>query len=316
MEKKQITEDQIIGKIDSSFDSVEKLRSEGLERGKLFHSVKNSALEKEHGRLSEKLGAEHPRVKKMATRIQYNKGLFKDLDVEIEKAKIKVPPFDKNSWMVHGRVLSKDRKGISGLTVGLYDEKGNWMKNLGYGCTDKRGYFSIIHTPKEGAEPEAAEPMKLFLYISDKNYKILYKDKEPVYVKIGQVVYREIYLTEDGICSAPEPGKDDTMITADTWVIKGRVTDEKGEPAAGLTVSPSDKGHLFDDKLKTTVTDKDGNFMLSYKTRNLRDLIEAKSDIYLNILDKEGKTLYTSKKAIRCEPGRIESFDIKIKRKK
>lgn len=237
MERKQITGEEIIGEIDVSFDSVEKLRGEGLERIKLFHSVKNMALEKEHKRLSEKFGPEHPRVKKMATRIKYNQGLFKGLDVEIEKTKIHVPPLKANSWMVHGRILDKDKKGISGLTMSLYDEKENWMKKLGYGCTDNHGYFSIIYTLKEGTESEALESilrrlvylfglkketesdamesMKLFLYISDKNYKILYKDKEPIYVKIGQVVYREIYLSEDEICSAPEPGKGDTMITAD-----------------------------------------------------------------------------------------------------
>lgn len=314
MEKREFTGEEIIGKIDASFDSVEKLRSEGLERVKLFHATKNRALEKEHERLSEKLGVEHPRVKRMDARIKFNQNLFKDLNVEIEKTKIRVPTLKANSWMVHGRVLDSHKKGIGGLTMGLYDENGNWIKKLGYGCTDKYGYFSIVYTLKEGAEPEVTESMKLFLYVSDKNYKILHKDGEPIYLKIGKIDYREIYLTGEEVCSAPEPGKDDTMITADTWVIKGRVADEKGEAFGGLTVSPFDKNHLFDNKLKTTVTGKDGYFMLSYKAKTLRDLIEERSDIYLNILDKEGKKLYTSKKAVKCEAGCIESFDIKIKR--
>jgi hypothetical protein len=314
MERKKITEEEIFGKIDASFDNVDKLRGEGLERVKLFHSVKNRALEKEHKRLSDKLGDNHPRVKKITARIKYNQGLFKDLDIEIEKAKIDVPSFDKNSWMVHGRVLDKDRNGISGLTVSLYDEGGNWIRKLGYGCTDEHGYFSIVYTSKESTEPEVTESTKLFLYVSDKNYRILYKDNEPLYIKIGKIDYREIYLSGEEVCSAPEPGKDDTMINAGTWVLKGRVTDESGQGISGLTVSPYDKELRFVNKLGTTVTDKDGYFMLSYETKNLRDLIEAKPDIYLNILGKEGKTLYTSRKAVRYEAGRIENFGIKIKK--
>jgi hypothetical protein len=210
MEKKQFTEEEILGKIDASFDKVENLRREGLERIKLFHSVKNKALKKEKERLSAKLGADHLRVKRVAARLQYNQGLFKDLNVEIEKAKIRVPSFDKDSWMVHGRVLDKDKKGVSGLTVGLFDEKGNWVKKLGYGCTDKRGYFYIIY-PKNGEEKkegkEVPESMELFLYVSNKDYKILYKNSEPLFVKIGQVDYREIYLTDEEVCPTPEPVK-------------------------------------------------------------------------------------------------------------
>ncbi|MGQ3685432.1 MAG: carboxypeptidase-like regulatory domain-containing protein [Candidatus Loosdrechtia sp.] len=314
MERKKITEEEIFGKIDASFDNADKLRGEGLERVKLFHSVKNRALEKEYKRLSEKLGDGHPRVKMLSARITYNQGLFKDLDVEIERAMVKVPSFDKNSWMVHGRVLDMNRKGISGLTVSLYDERGNRVKEPGYGCTDKQGYFSIVYTPKERDKSEVTESMKLFLYVSDKNYRIVYKDSEPLSVRIGQIDYREISLSGEDVCSAPEPGKDDTITDDDTWILKGRVTDENGRGIGGLTIRPFDKELRFANQLGATVTDKDGYFMLSYKTENLRDLIEVRPDIYLNVLDKEGKALYTSKKAVRYEAGRIEEFDIKIKR--
>jgi hypothetical protein len=235
MKRKQITEEEVIDKIDTSFDSMEKLRSEGLERIKLLHSIKNKALEKEQERLSTKLGAEHPRVKKMATRMQYSQGLFKDIDVEIEKAKIKFPSFDKNSWMVHGRVLDKDKNGIGGLTVGLYDEKGNCIKRLGYGCTDKQGYFSIIYRLKEGAESEVTESMKLFLYTSDRNYRILYKDNEPLYLSIGQIDYREIYLSEGEICPPPESEKREVP------PLKGEIGEIKLEDIEGIGTKSADK---------------------------------------------------------------------------
>ncbi len=314
MTQQRLTKKEIIEKINDSFDSIENLRSGGLERIKLFHAVKNKALEKEKKRLSAKLGSDHPRVKRVAARLQYNQGLFKDLNVEIERAKITVPSADKDSWMLHGRVLEKDKKGVPGLTVGLYDENGNWIRELGYGCTDKLGYFSIIYTLKGKTKREVPETMKLFLYVSDKNCKILYKDAEPLFVNFGQIDYREIYLTDEEICQPPEPGEDVAPAEPDIWIVKGRVTDEEGRGISGLTVSIYDKDLLFDDRLGTTLTDEAGNFMASYKSEEFRDLFEACPDIYLKVLDQDGKKLYSSRKKVRCEAGRIESFNIKIKR--
>ncbi len=316
MEQKTFSEEKMIGEIDASFDSVEKLRREGLEKVKLFHSVKNRALEREHTRLSDKLGADHPRVKKITARIQYNQSLFQDLDVEIEKANISVPSVDENNWMVHGRVLDRDRKGISGLTVGLFDEQGNWIRPLGYGCTNKRGYFSIIYPQKGKEHTDISESVKLFLYVSDNSYNILYKDSEPLYLRIGGVDYREIYLPEEDICTAPEPGSDDTMFQPETWVVKGRVTDESGRRGiGGVTVSLYDQDLLFDDRLGTTVTDEDGHFTMIYNTEDFRDFIEAKPDLYLKVLDKEGEELYASGKPVRYEAGHVEAFNIKIKKR-
>ncbi len=312
--EKRIPFSDVSKAIEEGLAGADQLRAVGLEGLHKVRRAKASGLKREQERLTKKLGPEHPRVVKQAHKIEVNQVVTRNLGVEIERAKTEVPSVDENTWVLHGFVRDKHSKGVPNLTVGLYDERGNWIRELGYGCTDNRGYFSIVYTLKEGTEPKVLETMALFLYVSDKNYKILYKDSEPLYLKIGLIDYREIYLSEEEICSAPEPGKDDTLIAADTWVVKGRVTDESGQGVSGLTVSPYDKDHLFDDKLGTTVTDNDGHFMMSYKTEDFRDLIKARPDIYLKVIDKEGKTLYTSKKAVKYEAGRIESFDIKIKR--
>ncbi|MCP4401365.1 MAG: hypothetical protein GY801_29205 [bacterium] len=53
--------------------------------------------------------------------------------------------------------------------------------------------------------------------------------------------------------------------------------------------------------------------MFTYRAEDFRDLIEAKPDLYLKVLDKKGKELYTSGKPVRYEAERIEVFNIKIK---
>lgn len=205
MERRELPEEEIKKKVEFSISSVENLRRQGLGRIKTLHTIKNEALEKERMRLAKKLGEDHPRVKKISARIKYNQGFFRDLNVESERADVDVPAFDRDSWTVHGRVLDKKRKGVHGLTVGLFDEKGNWIRRMGYGCTDKRGYFSITYRSEGEPRKEISGEMKVFLYVSDKSHKILYKDREALYFKIGEVNYREVYLPEEEICTPPIP---------------------------------------------------------------------------------------------------------------
>ena len=48
MEKRRISNDEFIGRLAASFDTLENLRAEGLDQSKLFHTVKTKALEREH----------------------------------------------------------------------------------------------------------------------------------------------------------------------------------------------------------------------------------------------------------------------------
>ncbi len=313
--EKRIPFSDISKALEEGLAGADQLRAVGLEGLHRVRRVKDSSLKREQEHLTKKLGPKHPRVVRLVHKKEVNQVLARNLTVEIDRAKTGVPSVDETTWVLHGFVRDKRSKGVPNLTMGLYDERGNWIRQLGYGCTDKRGYFSIIYHQKEEAQPEIPASMKLFLYVSNKEHKILYKDPDPLYLRVGEIVYREIYLTgEEDICTPPKPGEDDTKPAPDVWVIKGRVTDESGRGIGRLTVSLYDKDHLFDAKLGTTVADEDGHFMVSYKAKDFRDLIEANPDIYLKVSDKEGKKLYSSRKAVKFEAGRVEEFDIRIKR--
>jgi hypothetical protein len=96
------------------------------------------------------------------------------------------------------------------------------------------------------------------------------------------------------------------------WAVRGRVTDEAGKGLGGLTVSLYDKDLLFDDRLGQTETDADGNYSFNYHTEDFRDLVERKPDIYLKVIDREGRTLYTSKRKIKYEAGRVEIVNAQV----
>ena len=62
-------------KIDDAFKSLDEQRSEGLKALKDLQAKKNSALQAEHERLKKKYGSDHPRVKRIATRLAFNESV-------------------------------------------------------------------------------------------------------------------------------------------------------------------------------------------------------------------------------------------------
>ncbi len=307
------TTEKIPVKLNFAFDQMDILRREGLEDLKTFHLVKRKALEKERTRLTEKFGPDHQRVKDFEAKIQYNRDMMKDLDVVITEANIEVGAVDADTWKIHGRVFDSNRKGISDLTLGLYNEKGKWLKSMGFGCTDSRGYFFIDYSPKAEKMKPAASTEKLFLYVLNKDRQVLYKDSDSLFVTPGKIDYRAICLADESqVCTPPEPDKQEPAPPPATWVVKGRVVDKEGKGMAGLTVSLFDKDLLFDDYLGTRKTNDNGDFDFIYRREGFKDLFEKIPGIYLKVLDKDGKMLYTSKKPVKATPGEVKVFNIQI----
>ncbi len=314
MNKNQFTEDELIQKIDSSYEETDKVKLEGLQRLDLISQVKGASLQREQERLTAKYGPEHPRVKSIEARQSFNAGFVQDVKAEVDNASVKIPDFDKNSWLLHGRVLDEDLKGVKDLTICLFDENDNWIRELGFASTDVRGYFSLTYKGAEGSESQIPESQPLILAVSDQESNILYKDDEPLFLKIGQIDYREIVLTEESRVRTPP--KNGGSTPEDTWTVGGNVIGENsGRALGGLTVSLYDKELKFDEWLGDTLTDNKGDFSFSYREKDYADLFKANPDIFLKVMDKAGKVLYNTRKAIQIEAGKERVFKIKIKGK-
>ncbi len=314
MEKKQISDDDFIGKLDASLNMLDTLRAEELERSKLFQTVKNRALRREQSRLTAKLGQDHPRVQQMASRLAYREKMLVDLQEEAAKAQIQVPAFAADQWLVHGVVLDKNRQGKSGLTVAIFDAKGKWRQDFGYACTDARGYFAIIHTPKAAAQAEAKALPLYYLYVLDQDQRILLKDATPLPLEPGYIYYRRLLLADGaGVCQAPPTDyAEGTTAPPDLWIVRGRVVDESGNGLDGLTVTIYDEDLFFDDRLGSVKTMNGGYYELRYRTEDFRDLIEARPDLYVQVIDKEGRQLCPQPAKTRFEAGRREVINLKV----
>lgn len=326
-------QEELLGKVTENvnltFDQMDTLRREGLQDIKTFQQIKRNVLKKEKTRLTNKFGSDHQKVTAVEAKIRDINNMEKDLDVLITEANIAVDPVDENTWKVHGKVIDKDRKGIQGLTAALYDKDGNWQREIRYGCTNDQGYFSITYSTVENPQQKEHKDTELFLYILDKNKKILYKDQEPLYVHPGHIDYRAVYIADPGeVCTPPEPdqgkpgpGQDQeepkqkqtgSKPEKDQWVVEGKIKDEKNKPSKGIKVILYDTKHIYDQRLGSKVTDKNGKFKFTFKGEDFQALKEAKAYIYLDVVDEKGKAVYTSPKPVRCESGQVEVFDIQI----
>ena len=97
----------------------------------------------------------------------------------------------------------------------------------------------------------------------------------------------------------------------DDWLVYGLITHSDGSPAEGLIVNVFDeeKGKKTHDKLGTAKTDELGNFYLVYRNRNF-GTNDKQPDLYVIILEKGGKQLYSTKDAVRNKASRKEYFQI------
>jgi hypothetical protein len=324
---------EVAQQLDQSIAGADTHRADELDQLRIIREARAGGMEREAARLSAKLGPDDPRVAALTNAIEINREVVSNLTIEVERARTPVTG-DENSWILHGYVRDQNLKGVAGLTVAPYDEKTVWVEQLGFACTDDKGYFRL------SARDIAGLNRSVFVRVLNSG-AFLYADTSELKPELGRVDYREITLSADvrvctppGDVSAPPikppdivpikppdvpPAKPpdvaptvDPGAPPDAWVVRGRVIDESGKGLAGLTVSVFDKDLIFDDRLGDTKTGADGSFGVTYRTEDFRDLIERKPDIYLKVLDQKGKTLYTSEDSIRYEAGRVEVFEIKI----
>jgi len=317
MAVKQPSNDDINEKLLSTFGTLDKERTAGLAQLKRMQDARNAAASREKQRLTQKYGAIHPRVTRIGTRLAFNQKFAPNLDAEIERSSATAPEYDIDSWMVYGRVVDVDGNAKAGVTLSLSDANGVWVRALGHTCSDAKGFYALKYTATPDTLLPVPETQPLFLTATDAEFKLLKRDDQPLYLKIGQIDVRQIVLPEPAPpCTPPQPESGgDVDVPPDAWIVRGNVSYDDRQPGAGLTISLYDKDLLFDDKLGTTQTDATGNFRIIYRTEAFRDLFERKPDLYLKVLDARGKVLYNSRKAVRSEAGRVEEFQITLKRK-
>ena len=189
-----VNQEDIVTKTSAVFDQLEEIRIDELKNLVSLKKIQDQNLQTEHKRLTEKYGADHPRVQKMATQLAYHQELFKSFKQEQARSNTKTSAFDPQTWRIHGIVYNPDNIPQKGLTVFLSDANKRLNKESGYTCTNEQGYYSIALNKEQIG---STLKLPLFLTVSDDNQKNLYMDKETVEIKIGHSDVKDIFLTSD-----------------------------------------------------------------------------------------------------------------------
>jgi hypothetical protein len=221
----EIPDDTVTKTVEGQISALDPQRVESYAGLEKLRSAKAGGYAREQKRLALKYGSDSPRVTALAEKTRINQGLQRDLDFERARAKSETPSVDEKGYVFHGFVRDLKGQGQPRLTVALYDEKGNWIRELGYGCTDDRGYF-ILRYQQPPKDPDGdTKPATTFfdsatggriaasqkqpiakIYVLDAEQKTLHVEQEPLRPKLGQVDFRIIVLgAQAKPCPPPPP---------------------------------------------------------------------------------------------------------------
>ncbi len=311
MATRKLTDTEQAAKIQESFATLENQRTAGLELNREQQETKAVAQNRERARLVRKYGETHPRVTRIDRQLNTNPQLFRANDEEIVRSKVRIPQGEQTSWMVYGTVRDARNIRMPGLTLSLFDEQGKWVRELGYVCTDARGFYALKIEDPKGQLSKKYTKLPLFLRVTNDEKAVLHTEKEPLFLAVGKTDNREIVLEDEG-CGTP-PG-DDKPNEPLGYLVQGTVTDAKGQPLPGLTVRAVDMDLNSETPLgKETRTDEKGQYRIPYKVEdfNTRGMEIGGADIVIYVLDESGKIIYKSE--IHKNSPRITTIDIDVR---
>jgi PKD repeat protein len=198
-EGNQVPIEQIARSLEQIITGVHPERAAGLERLQRFRSAKTTQLQREQARLSEKLGADHPLVREVAQKIELNQALVQNVTIVRDQLQVDVPVADSNTWILHGFVRNSQGLGMPNLTVALYNQRGVWLEQFGFTCTQSNGYFKLTCTVAKD------HTVAGFIEVLDQQKTLLYVAQTTSTPTAGQVDYRQIVLSaQGGSCSPPD----------------------------------------------------------------------------------------------------------------
>lgn len=101
-------------------------------------------------------------------------------------------------------------------------------------------------------------------------------------------------------------------VRGDEWVVTGRVAAPREVAEAGLTVELADRDGRVVEQLGKVTPDARGEFVVSARGEEFRDLLTTHPDLFLRVTDAEGKTFVAAGTPLRPEPGRLDHLEVTI----
>lgn len=141
--KQGIKLEQLAAGFERGIGALDELRVMQLGDGLRLQGAQNRVQAREYERLKRKYGEEHPRTLNAAARIELGKDHMQVIST-VHAGASSPRPDAGEGWAVDGFVRRASGDPVGGLTVAAYDRQDRWYQELGYACTNEKGYFSII----------------------------------------------------------------------------------------------------------------------------------------------------------------------------
>jgi hypothetical protein len=97
------------------------------------------------------------------------------------------------------------------------------------------------------------------------------------------------------------------------FIVRGRIVDQNekiGLP--NVVVKAFDMDRKYDDQLGSTLTDENGYYAIEYSAKEFKDVFDKQPETYIEVLDGDGNTLYTSPRSFVHKAGFVEEINATI----
>src|SRR5215207_7370198 len=118
---REVSLDELSRALDTHLPRLDLAQADALDDLQLLRETRADGLQREHERLSLKLGEDHPRVAELAARLADNKEFVRGLALATARARVETPPVDEQTWVVYGFIRDQELEGVANVTVALYD---------------------------------------------------------------------------------------------------------------------------------------------------------------------------------------------------
>ncbi len=304
--------------LQQAINNLGERRVQELMAFRLVHTLSHGMLQAESRRLARKFGKEHPRVQRLEEQLQKNIRLAQSLRGETDFASIRVPQVADEDVLIHGRILDEKQAGVAGLTVTLEDDAEKPLEGTEAVQTDGRGYYAL-QIVAEIIE-EKGETGHITVRSADGN--LIHKEAEGISLASGGRHYAQVAVTRARVekPSARPPKKPKKpkkpAPVEEEWLVRGRVVDQNGRAVRGVMVIAHDEDLKYNDVLGAGLTNKNGEFAIRYNVREFREGKETGPDLYVNVMDAEGKMLYSSQDEVRKDASADEEYKIVLEQAK
>jgi len=198
--KQKITPEQAAAGFDRGVTALDEIRAMQIAEGLRLESAKAHVSVREYDHLERKYGKEHPRTMAMKAKIELGRSHIQAIVMEYATASTPRPDAGQG-WAVDGFVRTADGEPVPGVTVAAYDRKGVWHQELGYACTDEKGYFSMV------AEKLPDKELRVYMHASY-GEKMLKSNENRLAPAAGSTDRIEIIIEKDGKGDCMPPSDD------------------------------------------------------------------------------------------------------------